>query len=117
MKKLILSLVAIGLAGCATVDLPKTPKPPIGTIAAVEERGVEDNPEARLFLQMAKDGITDATKLNKDDDEEGANLALMRADADAELALAMVRRDGARLEVEKVRDQIQQLKSDMNKTR
>lgn len=117
MKTYILGLLAAGLIGCATVDLPSNVESPIGKIAAAEERASGDNPQARLHLQMAKDAIEESVLLNKADDERGAKLALMRANADADLALAMLRQDATRAEVEQVQDQIKQLEADMEKTK
>lgn len=116
MRTLIIALIAVGLAGCASVDLPPTKTNPEQTIAAAEERGVQDNPKARLHLQMAKDAIENAKVLMDRDDEKEAKLALMRAEADADLALAMVRLDSARDEVRKVQTQIDELQNQMRET-
>lgn len=116
MRRNLLFLVVIGLAGCATIDLPTNVENPIATVAAAEERGADDNPQARLHLKMAEDGIAQAEELSKDDDERGAKLALMRAGADADLALALLRRDDAQKKVQEVRARIEELKADMEKT-
>lgn len=116
MNKSLIAVLAVGLFGCATVDLPPDVESPVGKIAAAEERGVEDNPQAQLHLKLAEEGIAQSKRLAEDKDKKGAKLALMRADADAELALALLRRDSARGEVEEVRSEIKELQSDMEKT-
>lgn len=116
MKRSILAFLVLGLASCATVDLPAVDSP-VGKIAAAEERSPKDNPQAQLHLQMAKDATDESIRMKEDDNERGAKLALMRADADADLALALLRRDAARGEVEEVQDRIKELQSDMEKTK
>lgn len=114
---ILLGILATSLIGCASVDLPSNVESPIGKIAAAEERSVSNNPQAELHLQLAKDAIEESSRLQKADDERGAKLALMRANADAELALAMLRRDAASSEVEQVQGEIKQLEADMEKTK
>jgi len=116
-KSLLLGFLATCLIGCATVDLPSNVESPIGKIAAAEERTVGDNPQAKLHLQLAKDAIEESVRLKKEENEVGAKLALMRANADADLALAMLRQDATRGEVEDVQGQIKQLEADMEKTK
>lgn len=116
MTRSLLAIFAISLMGCATVDLPSNVESPVGKIAAAEERSAEDNPQARLHLQMAKDATNQSVELMQDDEPRAAKLALMRADADAEMALALLRRDAARQEVTEVRERIKELQSDMEKT-
>ncbi len=115
MKISIFVLLTL-MVGCASVDLPNV-ESPIGKIAAAEERSIVDNPQAKLHLQLAKDATEESVRLKKDGNERGAQLALMRADADAELALAMLRQDAARAEVEQAQERIDQLQTDMEKTK
>lgn len=115
MKISIFVLLTL-LVGCASVDLPNV-ESPIGKIAAAEERSVEDNPQAELHLKLAKDATDESVRLKNNGDERGAKLALMRADADADLALAMLRQDAARAEVEQAQERIDQLQTDMEKTK
>lgn len=115
MKTSIFVLLTL-LVGCASVDLPNV-ESPIGKIAAAEERSITDNPQAEHHLQLAKDATEESVRLKKDGNERGAQLALMRADADADLALAMLRQDAARAEVEQAQERIDQLQTDMEKTK
>lgn len=110
-------VIVATLAGCASVNLPSSVESPVGKIAAAQERTVEDNPQAQLHLQLANDAIEEAGRLAADDNERGAKLALMRANADADLALAMLRQDATRAEVEDVQGQIKELEADMEDTK
>lgn len=111
----VLSLLVVGLVGCATVDLPTSVDNPGESIAASEELGVAENPEARLHLQMAKDNFARAERLIEKKRDKPAKLALMRANADAELALVLLRRDGAQDELREVQSQIDALRADMKR--
>lgn len=115
MKISIFVLLTL-IVGCASVDLPNV-ESPIGKIAAAEERSITDNPQAEHHLQLAKDATEESVRLKKDGDERGAQLALMRADADADLALALLRQDAARAEVQQAQERIDQLQTDMEKTK
>lgn len=114
MRTILLLLVVAGLTGCASVDVPTVDDPSL-TIAKAEERGVEDNPDARFHLDMARESLAEARQFMDEDEEKEAKLALMRADADAELALAMVRRDSTRAEVQEVQSQIEELQQDVDR--
>lgn len=108
-----LALVSL-LVGCASsAAIPDREAEPQMLIAAAEERGAERNPDAQLHLQLALDNVNDAQKLADDGKEKDAELLLLRAEADAEYALTLLRRDEARTEAEAVRAQIAELRNEM----
>ncbi len=72
---------------------------------SASELGAASNPRAQLFLQLAHEEITKAGVAMKDGDNERADSLLLRARADAELAIAMTREQGARTEAQKAMDQ------------
>lgn len=86
-------LAALGialLAGCATTNLPPEEiAAPKGKIAAAEEAGATEDPQAALHLTLAHDQFERASKLLATGDNERASRWLARADADAELALEL----------------------------
>jgi len=93
-------------AGCASAPL-KTEASTSG-IRAAEEVGAADVPQASLHLQLAKEELGSAQKLAANDEKEKADSMLMRAEVDAELAVALSREDAekteARAQVERVRN-------------
>jgi len=96
-------------AGCASVPL-RTEASTSG-IRAAEEVGAAKVPQASLHLQLAKEELERAKGLAKNGDKEEATSLLRRAEADAELAVALSREDAEKSEaltaVERVRQLIQ----------
>ena len=91
MIRLPLSLAALSLVSCATVQLPADRlQSSEASIRSAEELGANAVPTARLHLQYAKDETAAAKKLAADGDP-AALLMLAKADADAELALGLAR--------------------------
>lgn len=66
------------------------------SIRAANEVGAEHNPTAALYLQYAREGYARADALSQDGKGEEAQRMLLRAQADAELAMALSRQSAAR---------------------
>lgn len=83
-----LFLVPLVAVGCAKENKLETTavNSAVNTAAAV---GALDLPQASLHLQLAKEQIAAAEKLNADGNEDEAKSMLARAAADAELALLL----------------------------
>jgi len=91
MKRLMTSLAAIGIAGCAAVVVPPAQLASSeGSIRGAEEMGANGVPPAKLHLQLARDQTEEAKRMAARGDERSV-LVLARAEADAELALGMAR--------------------------
>ena len=117
MLKLAGPLLAATLAaGCASTPVPEGTFAPDQTIAAAEERGAEDNPQAKLHLQLAREQLDEARALKEEGEEAEAKLKLATAQVDAEYALALLRRDAARAEAEEIQEQIESLRQEMQGT-
>jgi hypothetical protein len=111
----IAALLAAAFAtSCATMQLPQDDYKPGETVAAATERGAEDNPEARKYLQSAKKKIAKADELRGEGEEDAARLELMEAQADADYALALLRRDDAKAEAKEIRRKVRSLEADMD---
>jgi hypothetical protein len=84
---------AMATAGCAA-SMPA----PTQSLADAQssELGAAGQPKAQLHLQLAHDEIAQATAAMKDGDNERASGLLMRARADAELAIALTRDQSAK---------------------
>jgi hypothetical protein len=62
---------------------------------SANELGAQNNPKARLYLQLSEEQLQKAKAAMEDDDNETAERLLMRAKADGELAVAMARESDA----------------------
>lgn len=69
------------------------------------ELGAMKQPQAQLHLKLAEEQVKLAKTAMKDDDNERATSLLMRAKADAELAVALTRKDAAAVEATHAVDQ------------
>jgi hypothetical protein len=97
-------LLALGCAG----SYP----PPTQQMADVEsasrsanELGAQNSPKAQLHLKLADEQLKMAKTAMEKDDNERAESLLMRAKADAELAVALTREENAKSEASKAIDQ------------
>lgn len=84
----------------------------LAAVRAAEEIGAPNVPKAALHLKMARDQIQTAEALIRDDENEQATLVLLRAQADAELALELAREQRLRNEAAEARTQIETLKKE-----
>jgi hypothetical protein len=82
-------------------------------IRGAEEVGAENTPKAALHLKMARDHLKNAEALIVEEEYEDASLVLKRAEADAELAIAMSKETEARTEAEDAMRKVQELKREM----
>jgi hypothetical protein len=90
-KYLFFALVASGLAGCASVQIPPAQlEQSEASVRGAEELGAMNVPDAKLHLQLARDQSDQAKAMAKAGDDR-APLVLARAQSDAELALALAR--------------------------
>lgn len=89
---LAVAVVATVLAaGCASV--PFRTETSTSGIRAAEEVGAREVPQAALHLQLAKEELSKAKTLAANGEDEMAASMLLRAEADAELAVLLSRED------------------------
>lgn len=105
-KIVTLSIAGFAIAAaCASTPL-QTDDSTSG-IRAAEEVGAAEIPNAALHLQLAKEELESAKGLADRDEKEMAESMLLRAEADAELAVLLSREDAektqANLAMERVR--------------
>ena len=105
-----LATLALGI-GCSS-----SPKPPSEQLAAATaseraatEVGAADVPQAALHLQLAKEQTEHAQLLMKKGENTRALSMLERAQADAELALAMARAEQERAAAQNALDRVHEL--------
>jgi hypothetical protein len=100
-QRFSIATVAVLLgAGCASTNTPASPNPESSSAAirAAEEVGATHDATAALHLQLAKEQFEHASKLSAKKDKPRADRLLMRAEADAELALALARSEAEKAE-------------------
>jgi hypothetical protein len=94
-------MLVIVTAGCATAPVPSEQMSASqASIRAAEEVGLQSVPSAALHLQLAKEEVQHAKQLIADNENERARFMLLRAETDAELALAESREYSAKEEAQ-----------------
>jgi hypothetical protein len=101
--------VACGASAPPTLQQSKTQS----AIRGAEVAGAEDTPKAKLHLKMAKDHLANAEQLISEEEYDDAALVLRRAEADAELAIALAKEEQARDRAEDLQKKVQELKREM----
>jgi len=97
MKLQVLFGVAV-LAGCASHPQPtQNLTSSMAAVRGAEEVGAENVPEAKLYLQLAKDEVANAQRMMNDGKGERADLMSRRAYSDAELSISLTREHAARM--------------------
>lgn len=76
-------------------------------IRAASEVGAENHPQASLHLKMAKDREARAEKLSREGDYESAKALLEESQVDAELALALTRKQQAETSSDQAKRQLE----------
>ena len=105
------AVAAAGIvAGCANVPL-RTEASTSG-IRAAEEAGAAKVPPASLQLQLAKEELEAAKSLAAKGKKEQADSMLRRAEADAELAVALSHEDAEKSEAMAAVERARQLRKD-----
>jgi len=98
------------IAGCSSAPL-RTEASTSG-IRAAEEVGAAKVPQASLHLQLAKEELAQAKILSAKGDKKKAASMLLRAEADAELAVVLSREDAERTEANDAVARVRQLRQD-----
>lgn len=103
------------LGACASAQMPTAELTETkSAVRAAEAVGVEDAPQARLYLEKANNQIERAQELVDEGDEEEARRTLARAQYDAELALALAEENRVREELEEAQKTINELKRQLD---
>jgi hypothetical protein len=98
---LSLFLSITGLGACATAPRPQNVERPEAAMRAAEEVGAAKVPEAALRLQLAKEQVERAKTMTSESQQPAADRLVLRAQADADLALALARSNAARAAADK----------------
>jgi hypothetical protein len=98
------------IAGCSSAPL-RTEASTAG-IRAAEEAGATKVPQASLHLQLAREELELAKALSAKGEKEQAASMLLRAEADAELAVVLSREDNERSEAMAAAERVRKLRQD-----
>ena len=114
MRKIAFVLASVMLAACASTPVPADKLANSqAAVRSAEEMNAERNPDAALYLRLAREQLDDAKKKIKDGDNERATYVLARAQADAEVALNLAREAQTRADAQKTIESVQQIKAQM----
>jgi outer membrane murein-binding lipoprotein Lpp len=98
------------VAGCTSAPL-RTEASTSG-IRAAEEAGAAKVPQASLHLQLAREELELAKSLSAKGEKKEAASMLLRAEADAELALVLSREDAEKTEANAAMERVRQLRQE-----
>lgn len=104
-------VVAAFAAGCAS-DPPLRTEASTSGIRAAEEVGASRVPRAALHLQLAKEELERARTLAAAGEQEQATSMLSRAEADAQLAVALSRENAEKSEATAAVERVRELRQD-----
>ena len=107
-KRFILLLAATPFAWACGVSFPPPTQPMADAESAARsarEVGADSQPAAKLQVKLADEQIAEAKTLMANGDNERASFVLLRARADAELALALAREQNALVDKQKAVEQ------------
>ena len=114
MRSTVSSMLVLCLAACAGCGGAPPPNERMASseaaIRGAKEVGADGVPKASLYLKLSEEQVAKAKAMIADGDNERADLVLQRAQSDAELALALARENTAKLEAQKLVDQVTQLR-------
>ena len=85
-----------------------------GAIRGAQEAGAGQVPQATLHLKLAQEQRQEAVRLVEKGENHRAAMLLARAEADAELAVALARAANATVEASKAEDTVESLKTKEN---
>lgn len=104
-------LVAAAAAGCASSPALRT-EPSTAAIRAAEAVGAGEVPRASFHLQSAREELARAKDLAEAGKQEQATSLLLRAEADAELAILLSREQVEKVDAAQALERVRQLRSD-----
>lgn len=104
-------LFAATVAGCAGSPALRT-ESSASAIRAAEEVGAGEIPRASFHLEAARDELAQANVLSEAGKDDEATSLLMRAEADAELAILLSREENEKKEAALAMERVRKLQSD-----
>src|SRR5512145_2175315 len=99
------------IAGCASAPL-RTEEASTSGIRAAQEAEAAQVPQSSLHLQLAREELELARNLSAKGEKDKASSMLLRAEADAELAVVLSREDAERAQADAAVVRVRQLRRD-----
>lgn len=118
MKHMNMAMLAVcvlfvaAIVGCGTNPVVVNKEASTSAIRAAEEVGASKVPSASLYLQLAKEELENAKILAAKGDKEQSVSMLSRAQADAELAVALSHGDADKTEATQALERVQKLRQE-----
>ena len=107
MKYVLLAASLGALTACGSYPAPtEKMSASQSSVRAAQEVNAASNPQAALHLKLATEQVDQAKQLMADGDNKRAEYVLLRAEADAELAVALAREASMRGEAQKAQDEV-----------
>ncbi len=103
-------LFALAAAGCSG-NPPLQTESSSSAIRAAEAVGADESPRAALHLQLAKEELEHATGLAERGKQDEAASLLLRAEADAELAILLSREQDEQAQAAQAMERVRQLQN------
>ncbi|WP_437670034.1 DUF4398 domain-containing protein [Sorangium sp. So ce131] len=109
---MLAGLLALALTACGGTVPPPNQQLASSEAAfrAADEVGARSDPQATLHLKLAREQIDQAKALMQNEENEAAHRLLLRAQADAELALALAKQRATQAEAQEALKQVEKLK-------
>jgi outer membrane murein-binding lipoprotein Lpp len=109
---LLSASLAVVLGGCASYAAPNDHlATSMASLRAAQEVGAERDPQAALHVRLAQEEVNRAKQLIADGDNERADYETMRANADAQLAVMLMRGNAAQAKAQEATAKLQQVGS------
>jgi hypothetical protein len=106
-------LLVVTIAGCASgPSFSKSSSESKSAIRAAEEAGSINTPSAAYHLQLAKEELARAEALAAGGEKEQAASLLTRAEADAELAIALSHEQDEKMDAAKAMERVRKLREE-----
>lgn len=111
MNRTLLSIgtAALLFGACAHAPPTEQLQSSSAAVRAAEEVGAQKEPKAALHLQLAKEQTERAQKMLKDGNREDGEMLLVRAEADANLAVALARTSQEQADAQGAADKVRSL--------
>ena len=105
-------LIAIAIAGCGSSPEVINKEASTSAIRAAQEVGASEIPSASLYLQLAKEELAKAQVLAANGEKKEAESMLLRAQADAELAIVLSHGDSDKNAATEALERVKKLRQD-----
>ena len=106
LKAIMTALAAVALAACASVPVaPERVQASEQAIQAAQAAGVEQQPGAAKYLDLARSEMSQGQKLS-DSEPRQAETMFARAESDAKLAIATAKEGTAKADVQRLNDEL-----------